>query len=514
MNNCPCQSNKRWSVDATEAIFACILLFFSFSLIQVSYSYECMIVLFCLAIAFIVFLRPVFGIYLFILLYPLDSIYFVVDTSESVKIRLYLETVLATLFLLVMIVRKLSERHRCPEYVPALRSFPVQWILFILALFMVWSLFTVSRSEYFTHSLLGWWRFISCFIVMMFMVLYLDGYDKILKILIFYCCVSVVYALSAIVATHYVFDVKYELFEIVGKGISIEASLFNSSGGAMKQHAGMITGIGLSNKHELSMLLMGGIFFSVFLMKVYRSVQMRCVFAIFLLLYITIIYQVFSRLSIAGMFLVAIFLCVAIPSWRKSMVWVLLALIAVNFAGFGGSQLIRPAHMKNMESTKKKIESVTSKSEFTPSSFAGRKHIWKKTIARIARNGGLGTGPDSLKADMTFISVTGHNLFLTLAAEYGLPGSMLVFLFFMIIACSSYKFIFVRSAVENDLWLLKVVCLGAVSHALFEYSFDLPISQKQLWFMLGLLMATIIMAEKDKRIRKLNYLGIQAGNGI
>jgi len=292
--------------------------------------------------------------------------------------------------------------------------------------------------------------------------------------------------------------IKYELFEMVGRGISIEASLFNSSGGAMKQHAGMITGIGLSNKHELSMLLMSGIFFCIFLMKVYRSVPMRCVFAVFLLLYITIIYQVFSRLSIAGMFLVVIFLCMAVPSWRKLTVWVLLALIAVNLAGFGGSQLIRPAHMKNMESTKKKIESVTSKSEFAPSSFAGRKHIWKKTIARIVRYGGLGTGPDSLKADMTFISVTGHNLFLTLTAEYGLPGSILVFIFFMIIACSSYKFVFVHPAAENRLWLLKAVCVGAVLHALFEYSFDLPISQKQLWFMLGLLMAAISIAEKDK----------------
>jgi len=505
MSNCSCQYTKRWRVDVTEALFAGILLFFSLSLIQVTYSYECMIALFCLAIALIILIKPVFGIYLFILLYPLDSIYLVVDTSESVKIRLYFETLLATLFLLVMVVRTLSERHRCPACVSKLRSFPVKWIWFILTIFIVWSLFTLYRSEYFVHALWGWWRLITCFIVMLFMVPYLDGYDKIQKILIFYCCVAVVYALSAIVATHYVLDVKYELFEILGKGISIEVSLLNSSGGAMIQHAGMITGIGLSNKHELSMLLVGGIFFSVFLMKIYRSVPMRCVFAAFLLLYITIIYQIFSRLSIVGMFLFVIFLCVTIPSWRKSTAWVLLALIAINLAGFGCSQLIRPEHMKKMESTKKKVESVTSKSEFAPSSFAGRMHIWKKTIERIARSGGLGTGPDSLKADMTFISVTGHNLFLTLAAEYGLPGSMLVFLFFIIIACSSYKFVFVHPETENHLWLLKAACVGAVLHALFEYSFDLPISQKQLWFMLGLLMAAISVAEKDKRL-KLNRI--------
>jgi O-antigen ligase len=177
--------------------------------------------------------------------------------------------------------------------------------------------------------------------------------------------------------------------------------------------------------------------------------------------------------------------------------------IALNLAGLLGSSLLKTTHMKNMESTQQKIETSVSESEFEPSSLAGRKLIWRKTIERIAQNKGLGSGPDSLSVDMAYAFPTAHNLFLTLGAEYGLPGALLIIIFLLVIADRSFKSILVKPKVENNLWLLQAVFVAASFHSLFVYSFDIPIHRKQLWFMLGLLMASLHVAAKynEKEIK-------------
>jgi O-antigen ligase len=229
----------------------------------------------------------------------------------------------------------------------------------------------------------------------------------------------------------------------------------------------------------------------------------------------TIIHQVFARASVTGMFLVAVFLCLAIPSWRKSIVWVVVILIVMNLAGFFCSSLIRTAHMKNMESTLQKVEVVTSESEFAPNSLSGRKYIWERTIERIMQNKGMGSGPDSLMQDIAFHVPHGHNLLLTLAAEYGLPGAVLIFLFLLVIANSVYKSVFIEPKVRNNLWLLQAIFVAASLHALFVYCFDMPINRKQLWFMLGLLMASINVAKKEATRDKLpSTLSVVVYGGI
>ena len=131
------------------------------------------------------------------------------------------------MLLLVMILRQLSERHQRPMHDEAFKAFPYKWIFFLLALFIIWSIFTVFRSEYFIVSLFGLWRFVSSFVIIAFLVLYLDRYDKFISVLIFYCFVSVIYALSAVYATNFAFQVNYELFQIFDTVISFQISLFN-----------------------------------------------------------------------------------------------------------------------------------------------------------------------------------------------------------------------------------------------------------------------------------------------
>ncbi len=177
------------------------------------------------------------------------------------------------------------------------------------------------------------------------------------------------------------------------------------------------------------MLLAGGILFAFFFIVNNKSLKVRCSLIILILFFMTIIYQVFSKLSVAAMFLVALFFCLALPTWRNITFKVLAILLVLNIAGSFCSSLIRPVHMKTMESTQQKIQAVSSKSKFEPSSLSGRKYIWEKTIARIDRQSGLGSGPDSLHRDKSFGYPNGHNIFLTLAAEYGLPGVLLIIIF-------------------------------------------------------------------------------------
>ena len=251
------------------------------------------------------------------------------------------------------------------------------------------------------------------------------------------------------------------------------------------------------------MLLMGGIFFAVFLMKLYNSSKIRSVLLTLILLFMTITYQVSSRLSVAGMFIVVVFFCLVIPSWRKSTIRVVVILIVINLAGSFCSSLIRPTHMKHMESESRTVEMATSESEFSPSSLSGRNYIWKRAIERIMRNMGLGSGPESLLGDITFTTFHAHNFLLTIAADYGLPGALLILLFLLVIANSAYKSVFIEPKVKNYLWLLQAIFVAASLHALFVDSFDVPINQKQLSFMLGLLMASINVAEKEATRDKL-----------
>jgi O-Antigen ligase len=485
-----------------ELIFFVLLLLASLTMTQVIYPYTCLIVFLCLALSFIVFLKPIIGIYLLILLYPLGSLYLILSLPQTI-ILVYFEEIFSFVLLLAMILRKLSERHQRPMNDEAFKEFPYKWVFFLLALFIFWSIFTVFRSEYFFVSLFGLWRFISCFVIIAFLVLYLDSYDKFISVLICYCFVSVIYALSAVYATNFAFKVNYELFQIFDTVISIDISLFNQPVNFLLKNVGMATGVGLAAKHDLALFLTSGIFFAFFLMKLHESLKARCVLLAFILLMMTIIYQVFARASVTGMFLVAVFLCLAIPSWRKSIVWIVVILIVLNLAGLFCSSLIRTAHMKNMESTLQKVESVTSESEFAPNSLSGRMYIWKRTIERIMRNKGMGSGPDSLMEDIAFHAPNGHNLLLTLAAEYGLPGAALILLFLLVIANSVYKSVFIEPKVRNNLWLLQAIFVAASLHALFVYCFDMPINRKQLWFMLGLLMASINVAEKEATRDKL-----------
>ena len=497
------RSYRRWNIDSIELIFFILLLLTSLTFVQVIHPYACLTVCLCLALSFIVYLKPMTGVYLFIVLYPLNSICLTFNYTPSQKIFVYFETIFSSVLLLIMIIRQLIEHHQHPVHNEPSGAFSHKFLIFLLALFIVWSVFTTFRSDYFIYSLFGWWRFITSFVIIAFLMLYLDSYDKFISVMIFYCFVSVIYALAAVCATYFAFEVKYELFQIFDNFIYINISLFNQSFGVVATNVGMITGVGLAAKHELAVLLSGGIFFAVFLIAIYNSWKIRGVLLILVMLFITIIYQINARISIIGICLVVLFLCLAISYWRKSIIWAVIVLLVFNLAGIFVFSLIQTTHKKNMETIVNIIEPTVSKSEFEPGSLSMRKSVWKRSAERILENRGLGSGPDSLMKDIAFNLPHSHNLLLTLATEYGLPGMALILLFLLVVTDSAYKSVFIDQKTKDNLWLLRAVFVAAVLVALLEYGLDLAISHKQLWFMLGLLMASINVAKKETNRNKL-----------
>ena len=489
-------SYLRLNIDRKELIFISLLLLASLTMMQVFYPFTCLIGFLCLAMSFVVFLKPLIGIYIFILLYPLASVTFTLSHPRAPAFVCF-EEIFTLLLFFVMILRQLSDHHQQPIHNKDYRKYTYKWYIFLLTLFFIWSIFTLIKPLYFPFALFGWWRFISSFVIMTYLLIYMDSYKKFIGVLIFYCFVSFIYALSAVYATNYAFLKNYELFHILNSFVSIRVALYNDASGILLQNVGLLTGVGFAPKHEAALLLSSGIFFAVFLMKLYESLKIRLVMVVLILLFIIIIYQVFSRISIAGMLIVPVFLCLAIPSWRKSIVGVFVILIVLNLAGLFGSSLIRTAHMKNMESDIQKIEVVASKSKYKASSLPGRIDIWQRSIERIVESKGMGSGPDSLWNDLAFSLPHAHNFVLTIAADYGLPGVVLILIFLIILANSSYKSILGGGTVNNHLWLLQVLCVSTSLHALFVYCFDMPIGRKHLWFMLGLLMASINLADKE-----------------
>lgn len=498
------RSYQRWNIDKIELLFFILLLLASVTLIQVIHPYACFIVYLCMVLSFIVFLKPIVGVYLLIMLYPLNSICLTFNYTPFQTIFVYFETMFSSVLLLIMIIRQLTEYHQHPVHHESSKAFSYKWLFFLLALFMIWSLFTTFRPDYFINSLFGWWRFIVSFVIITFLIIYLDSYDKFIRVFICYCCVSAIYALFAVFATYYAFDVKYDLFRIFDNVIYLKVSLFNQSFGFLGTNVGMNPGFGLAAKHELAMLLSGGIFYAAFLIAIHNSLKIRVILLILITLFITIIYQINARIAIISIGLVVLFLFLAISSWRKSIIMAVIILFVLNLTGIFCSSLIKTAHMQNMETIAKIVEPTVSKSEFEPSSFSARISFWKRSAERILENKGLGSGPDSLMKDIPFRGPHSHNLFITLATEYGLPGMTLILLFLLVVAYSAYKSVFIDQKIKDKLWLLQAVSVAVVLVALIEYCLDVAIGHKQLWFMLGLLMASINVANKEKNRENLH----------
>ena len=477
------------------AVTAAILL-----LTQVIYPYVFLVLLCCFIPLLAVYHRPIIGVYLLTLLYPLGSCFFLVQFQQPQRILIYPAELLSLILLFAMILRQLADHQTRSQKGSNRQVFSYKWLIFLASMFVFWSVYPICRSDHIITSAYGLWRCLSSIINVAFLVFYLDSYTKFVKVVIFYCGVAFIYATSAVYATNHAFLIEYPLVTIFNVSVSAHISLFNQAAGFVAPIVGMVPGYGLSAKHDLSMLLFGGVLFALFLSWHYRSGWTRSILVMLILIFQTVFYHAFSRLSIFGSFLVVGFICFSVPEWRKKMIVIVPVFIALNLIAHSFAMVIKPEHMKITDSTKAKIMKVSSKSEFESSSLTGRIRIWRRTIERIQWSKGLGIGPDNLSTDLAYATPHGHNLILTVAAESGVPGALLFIFAFLAIGQYVYHSVFSNPKERNRVWLLQVTFVSATLCALFEYCFDMPVFRQQLWYMLGLLLASMsIMTSECKQ---------------
>lgn len=443
-----------------------------------------------LIIFVLIYSKPIIGIYLLTILYPIDSIFLSLNLRWPEYIRIYWVEILSIILLMVMILRYLVKYHSIDSNSLVAKTQSDRCVFLFFAAFVVWSTFTVFWSAYLDRALFGWFRFNCLFITMSFLVIYLDSYDKFVRLMTFYCCVAALFAFMAIYATYYAFLINYILLVTPNVSLSAQISLFNQTGGIFTPIVGMVVGYGLSSKHELAMFLLCGVGFALFLIKHYKSTWIKSVLVFLILLFETVIYQIFVKLSIISSFFVLVFICMVVSSWRKSIIVILACFVCLNVIALSCSQILRPFHMKNTESTVRKIKKASAESEYQSGSFSLRMRYWKRAIERIRESNGMGNGPDSLWRDVS-CSPHAHNIVLTMAAEYGIPSVIFILGALFFIAKETYYQVFTRSKVNNNMWLLKIVLVATTLCALFEYFFDVFIWWQQLWYMLGLLLASL-----------------------
>jgi hypothetical protein len=456
----------------------------------IAYPFASLIFFLFLTIFVLIYFKPMIGIYLLTLLYPIDSVFIMLNLSWHDYIRIHWYQVLSIILLIVMILRYLVKYHSLDADSPIAKTYSDRWILFFFIAFVIWSISTVFWSDYYLDkTLFGWFKFNCLFIFMSFSVIYLDSYEKFVRLMTFYCCVSAILAIAAIYSTYHAFRINYALLVTSHLSLSVQVSLFNTAGTVLTFLSGMIAGTGLSSKHELGMSLMGGVFFALFLMKHYKSIWTRFTLLLLILLFEAVIYLVSVKLSIVGSFIALVFISLVFP-WRKSIVIILACFILLNVTAFSFSHILKPSHMKNRESSGIKIKMESGGGEYEPGTFQLRQRYWRRAIETIQESHGMGNGPDSSYEDI-HISPHAHNLILSMTVEYGMPGIFFILAALFIIAKGSYYQVFKIFQVNNNMWLLKLACVITTALALFENSFDVHIWWPHLWYMVGLLWASL-----------------------
>lgn len=450
----------------------------------------------CVLLGLVVYRYPIAGIWMWLVLYPINSCNFSLHGSglqSIVKMTVYVFPVeiLNVILMLVLVVQQLAQRQATWNRCATRKSGICRWLLFLAALFVASTVCVVLLSDNITGSVIGGWRLVGNFFAVAFMMVHLKRFSQFVRALLFYCSVASVYALLAIAATNYGFRSEYQLVQTADYGLFAQLALYNRGGQYFSPVSGMIAGVGLSGKHELSMLTLAGTTFLAFLLTRYRSNTMRFIAALMLALFASVYHQAFSRTSMAGSFLILAMTIALVAPWRKWLAAAMLVFLILNLVGFAGAFLLQPEHQRKMSSIGSKLIKTSSRSKFESSSIGERMHIWGQVFERIGRSRGLGTGPDSLNRDFVFRWPHGHNIFLTFAAEYGIPAMLLFTAALLLIFTASYQAVFASPRVRDPVWLLQLTLVVTTLLALFEYQVDVHVFYAHFWVMIGLLLAAL-----------------------
>ena len=259
----------------------------------------------------------------------------------------------------------------------------------------------------------------------------------------------------------------------------------------------MLPGFGLSAKHEFSTFIVAGFFFSTYL---FITVKNKALYLFYLVASFTIFLSLFygpSKLSLVGIIVAVLFVSIVCPSIRQHISLVIILLVFLNLFGLAASIYTRPLYLQIMEGSTQNIKVVNDDSEFELS-LKGRIAIMKQAAQYIKQSNGMGIGPDMLSHDPIFTHVHGHNILITLFAEYGFPSIICIFILGTLLVYRITPIITSQTCGQKTIFLMAIPMTASFLAILFEYSFDCFIWAPQLWILASLLWISANIDNNNK----------------
>ncbi len=476
------------------------------------------VVVLAFAVATVAFYRPVVGVFFLTVLMPIQSVFFLIlalwSTPASFNnyllnvvdmnhlnnfvghffpIKVYPFEIIAFLLIpswlyLSLVVNKRQKNGfstgRVSKFIHLER-----WLVYFIIAFEIWALFSLTWVPYVEGSFYGLVRFSCNFLIIVFLISALKSYQSLVQVFTVFFIFAVILGIIAAISTFKGFDAFLPFFGNEKVSIQLYLSVFDKAAGFDRQTLGMMTGHGLTGKHELGMYLITAIFFTPVLVRQYKSTAARALIVICSLFLLAVIFRGPMKTIILGSFLVTMTMVWFLPQIRKSFLLVMVVLIAVNIFGFVCSGAMRAQYKTKMGQTTGNIKNYNSKSRYSLGTMAFRFGAWEETFTKIVEDKALGAGAENLNRDQTFNYVHSHNLILNLTYDYGLPGFIFVALFIVNLLLFGWKMVASRARPPTDLWWAQICILGATFTCLLDYMVDCWIWDPQLYYLLGLFWA-------------------------
>lgn len=440
---------------------------------------------------------PTAGVYAWLILFPVQSVYMEFSAGWRVH-RIYPPELLAFIILPVLISKALSEKpvSALNPVRPADPEFP--WIYFFSAAFIAWSLLCYFLSGISPDAIVTWWRLMADFVLAAFLIVYLDRYEKFIRLIIFFCFLAALFSVIAIYSNHYGLDLSYRLLNPGPFSIRFFANFLNVSGNFDPRMVGMAFSSGLSGRHELGIFLTCATVLAVFLINHFKLTWFRAILALMILVYATTQLLIIPKASLLGFLFSVVFLLLLTPRWRKFTLPGVGSILGLWAVGNFLSDFVKPHWMKQVGLTTS-VGNLANQSAFRPGTMGNRLKLMGDAFDVFQKSYGLGGGPDSL-----FIrkvgGVHGHNLFLSYAADYGIPGVIFAAGMLILLGRLAWSKVLARPRTHDPVWLLRFAILACLLISVFEYSFDCYIWYPHVWFMGALFLASLRVEEDGRGI--------------
>jgi hypothetical protein len=443
------------------------------------------ILAFASALLLLLFLNPIAGVYIWLFLFPIQEIYFRVSVyGHAHAHETHFVELFALIILPVLIAQALKRWTQNLAQPPVPSEF--QWIYFVSAAFVCWSVINLLLSPLPTEITINWWVMMCNFPLSIFLIFNMNSYEKFVRLVIFFCIVAALQSVATICSNLYTYDYR-TLFTDTSPFTIILIRRFMKSG--------LSPASGFSGRHELGILLSCATACNLFLMHRFKGLAARAGLLLLLLLYATTLFLAIPKAAILGCAISLFIVILAVPQWRKRAPISAAAMFGMGFLGNYLAIFIRPSFVSQHAAGYAGGDLLTQ-SPTQPGTILNRIKLMKEAIDVIVSSNGLGAGPDSMQY-LKIGGVHGHDFILTFGADYGVPGILFALCMVLLLGKLAYSKILARPRPENRVWLLRAAILACLLMTLFEYSLDCSIWYPHLWFISALFLASMRLTDDE-----------------